>query len=50
MISDDEHLTARLGLMGLGPGPAQASPPPEMVRVDIREEGRWGGRRGREQR
>lgn len=50
MISGDEHMAARLGLMGLGLGPAQASPPPERVRIDMRDEGRWGGRRGREQR
>lgn len=38
-------MAARLGLMGLGPGPAQDSPPPERVRVDMRDVGRWGGRR-----
>lgn len=46
MISGDEHMAARLGLMGLGPGPAQASLPPERVRVDMRDVGRWGKRRG----
>lgn len=30
-------MVARLGLMGLGPGPAQESPPPERFRVDMRD-------------
>lgn len=42
MISGDEHMDARLGLMGLGPGPAQASPPHERVSVDMRDVGMWG--------
>lgn len=60
MISGDEHMAARLGLMGLGPGPAQDSPPPERVRVDMRDVGweeMWGAevkekdrRRGDERR
>ena len=41
MISGDEHMAARLGLMGLGLGPAQASPPHERVRMDMRDEGSW---------
>lgn len=33
-------MAARLGLMGLGRGPAQESPPPlERVRVDVRDAG-----------
>lgn len=36
-------MAARLGLMGLGPGPAQDSPPPERVRVDVRGGGRRCG-------
>lgn len=31
MIPGDEHMAARLGLMGLGLRPAQASPLPERV-------------------
>lgn len=31
MIAGDEHMAARLGLMGLGLGPAQDSPLPERV-------------------
>ncbi len=45
MISDDEHMAARLGLMGLGPGPALDSPPLERVRGNMRDVGRWGGQR-----
>lgn len=45
MISGDEHMAARPGLMGLGPGPARASPPHERVRVDMRDVGRGGGQR-----
>lgn len=45
MISGDEHMAARLGLMGLGPGPAQDSPPPERVRVDMRDVRRCGVQR-----
>lgn len=40
MISGDEHMAARPGLMGLGPGPDRDSPPPERVRVDTT--GVWG--------
>ena len=43
MISGDEHMAARLGLMVLGPWPAQDSPPPERVRVDMRGGRRCGG-------
>ena len=43
MISGDEHMAARLGLMGLGLGPTQDSPPPERVRVDMRDVGGWDG-------
>lgn len=32
-------MAARLGLMGLGPGPAQASPPHERSRVGVGVEG-----------
>lgn len=51
MISGDEHMAARLGLMGLGLGPAQdPPPPPERVRVDMRDVGRWSGQRSGGQR
>lgn len=43
-ISGDEHMVARLGLMGLGPGPAQESPPPERFRVDMRDVSGVGSR------
>ncbi|KAI4788774.1 hypothetical protein KUCAC02_035638 [Chaenocephalus aceratus] len=50
MISGDEHMAARLGLMVLGPGPAQDSPPPERVRVgggvggaEVKDRDRRGG-------
>lgn len=40
MISGDEHMAARLGLMGLGWRPARASPHRYGVRVNAKNRGR----------
>lgn len=40
MISGDEHMAARLGLMGLGWRPARASPHRNGVRVNVKNRGR----------
>lgn len=48
MISGDEHMAAKVGLMGLGPRPAQASSLAERVLWTSGDAGQWGSGGGEE--